>query len=549
MNIRKKLAVAAAVVLPLSGLAILGGVQLVSAGGPPILSCAALGSDPANALTGGITFDNQGQNSGPTGAGTAGLALGAGLATTNQTAVDELAGNVGTNVLELGGQAIAGQELQLPNGQNTWVVGDASTVTGAIGVANAKNFETVIISPAVQAPAFAKKGNVTIDTSTSTPYSTYNNASVTSGSDVVTATSADFNTSIYNPVSDPTGDVGAPVTVTYDDTAAVGNYSPFAPPGGSVVLWSTYIESVVGDTATVFGYGPPAGTTTTGGKYNKGLAGTGNSTAAAADSQASGTVPVVVTVGQTSQPTNTVATDYDFAMTSCASSLQADAGVIFPNNVTLTTPTGVANVDTGPSAAISLEASAQPIHAATVSYPPSLPAGYSWGDSGADTTGVSFTSTKDILCVQSGGCGAIQQDQESFADGVATGIYSTAKASMLFGVTSMVVCTEAQTAAIGTGSGGTGIDSVAGPNHVPAAANAGDVGTVSLEYCDGGPDSALTAAPAIDGGGGGVTSAGGNSGFAEVAGVEGAPLNGGGGFDGSPLAAIWEVSGSGHAVL
>ncbi len=503
------------------------------------MSCASIGSDPANPLTGGITFDN---TSGP---GTAGLALGAGLATTNQTAVDELAGVAGTNVVELGGEAIAGQELQLPSGQNTWVVSDAPTETGTIGVANAKNFETAIISPAVTTP-FAKKGTVTIDTSSSTPYETYDNTSVASGSDVVTATSADFNTSVYNPVSDPTGDVGAPVTVTYDDTAAVGNYSPFAPPQDHIVIWSTYIESVSGDTATIYGYGAPAGTTTTGGTNGAGVAGTGNSTASAADSQV--TDPVVVTVGATSQPTNTVATDYDLAMTACASSLSADAGVIYPNNVTLTTPTGGANTDTGPSSAIALEASAQAINAASVNYPASLPAGYSWGDSGADTTGLSFTSTKDELCLKSA-CGALHEDQEGFVDGAATGIYPTTKASMTFGVTSMVVCTEAQVAAIGTGSGGTGVDSVAGPNHVPAAANSSDVGTVALEYCDGGPDSALTAAPADVGGGGGVASAGGQAGFYEVAGVEGNSLAGGGGFDGTPLAAIWEVSGDGHATL
>ena len=44
MNIRKKLAVAAAVALPVTGLVVLGGTQLSAAGGPPILSCSSLGS-------------------------------------------------------------------------------------------------------------------------------------------------------------------------------------------------------------------------------------------------------------------------------------------------------------------------------------------------------------------------------------------------------------------------------------------------------------------------------------------------------------------------
>ena len=118
------------------------------------------------------------------------------------------------------------------------------------------------------------------------------------------------------------------------------------------------------------------------------------------------TGPAVVTVGQTSQITNgSVATDYDLAMTGCASSLHADAGVIYPNNVTLTTPAGTGS--TGVGSALALESSVLPIVGAQINFPSGLPAGYTWGG-GVNPTGyvaggaggysvVTFQSTKDNL--------------------------------------------------------------------------------------------------------------------------------------------------------
>jgi len=250
MNIRKKLAVAAAFVLPATGLAVIGGSQLVSAGGPPVLTCSGLAANPAD-TTGGVTFDN---GSGP---GTAGLDLGAGIQTSATTVVDPIALGIGGDVVQLPAEAIAGQTLTFPGSADTQTYTVVSDSTQKLGEAGAKNIETAIVSPAnTSGTAVAKKSNITINPSTTGTYQTYNNASVTNGSDVVTATGADF-----------TGDVGQSVTVSYYDTSPNPdeggapydlNSDPFNPPQAPVTpaIVSEYISGVGGggDTATISAY-------------------------------------------------------------------------------------------------------------------------------------------------------------------------------------------------------------------------------------------------------------------------------------------------------
>jgi len=237
---------------------------------------------------------------------------------------------------------------------------------------------------------------------------------------------------------------------------------------------------------------------------------------------------VVVTVGSTAQVTSTVGTDYDLALTGCSSSLHALPGEIYPNNVTFTNTGPVSN----PSSAIALESGVKPIDNASINFPSGLPAGYSWGDA-TNPTGyvpsgsggsmaVSFDSSKDSL--------NLSNDQETFVAGVATGVYPTAKASMTFGVGTMVVCTEAQLQAIGNGSGGSGIDH----GSIPQAANAAAVGPDALKYCDGGPSSTLPDPGAA---------------FNELALVEGDPNAQVAGSDGTALGAIWDVGGTGSAIF
>jgi hypothetical protein len=507
MNIRKKLAVAAAIALPVSGLAVLGGTELSAAGGPPILTCSSLGSDPTPGVanTGGVTFDN---GSGP---GTAGLSLGAGLSTTGVTSLDEDALAVGNNTAVIPNEVIAGQTITLGDSQTVTVVADA---TNKVGVASSKNFETVVFTPTVTT-AIAKKVALTINPTTNGAYSTFTNTTVSSSSANVTAATADF-----------TGDVGQPISVTALD--GVNGYdsvfSPISSPASPAIV-SSFISAVSpdGKTATVsqfeqnwLGVVPPS-------TVNNTTPTTFADPTETINSQKTGAV--VVTVGSTTQVTNgSVATDYDLALTGCASSLHADAGVIYPNNVTLTTPAGTGSIGVG--SAIALESSVLPISGAHMNFPSGLPAGYTWGG-GVNPSGyvaggaggystVNFTGSKNNL--------NLSTDTESFVAGSVTGPFSTPKASMSFGLGSVVLCTAAQVQAIGTGSGGSGIDH----GSIPAATSASDVGPKALTYCDGGSLSAVS----------------GSNAFGELAEVEAASTAQAAGSDGTGLASIYQAGGS-----
>jgi len=465
MNIRKRLALVAAITLPVSGLVVLGGATVASAA-TPVLSCASLGANTAGGdTTGGVTFDT---GSGPA---TAGLDLGASLSAAPVTSLDENALAIGSDVVTLPNEAIAGQTIQFgsptPSGQIYTIVSDTEAHTG---VASAKNFETAIISPAATAVT-AKKAALTISPSTTGTYQTYTNATIANGTATVVATGADF-----------TGDTNMPVTVTFLD-GSDGYDSPFSPESNpqSPAPVANYISSVTngGDDAVIGDWTAPAGVPLQSTK------------SATDDSVATGTVPVVVTVGSTAQTTGTVGTDYDLALTACGSSLKAEPGVIYPNNVTFTNTGPVSN----PSSAIALEAGVQPINNADINFPAGLPSGYSWGDGGEATATVSFDSTKDAI--------NLGTDAETFIDGVVPSgdPYATAKASMDFGVGSMVVCTEAQLQAIGSGNGsGSGIDhtSIPAATNTGSATTAGSVGNRALTYCDGGTSSAISAGNAFN---------------------------------------------------
>ena len=147
-------------------------------------------------------------------------------------------------VVLLTGEAIAGQTLTLSNGLTVTVISDSTAKTG---VAGAKNLETAIITPneGAGATSIAKKVAVTVNPTSTTPYSTFA-GTVSSTSDEVTAT-GDFNTNVYNAVSDPTGDVGAPVQVAYNDTGATapGYYSPFNLPPPATPASPTIVGSEI----------------------------------------------------------------------------------------------------------------------------------------------------------------------------------------------------------------------------------------------------------------------------------------------------------------
>jgi hypothetical protein len=129
-------------------------------------------------------------------------------------------------------------------------------------------------------------------------------------------------------------------------------------------------------------------------------------------------------------------------------------------------------------------------------------------------------------------------DSEDFTKGTATNAYATTKASLSFGLGSVVLCTEAQLEAIGPGNGtGSGIDSTTESGNIPPAGTTAAIGTEALRYCDGGTgpgnDSGLTPSEA----------------FGELATVEADPSAQAGGSDGTSLGAIWQAGGTGAATL
>jgi hypothetical protein len=374
-------------------------------------------------------------------------------------------------------------------------------------VAGLKNPETAIITPDASV-AVAKKTAVTITPSSTGTYRTLDHAvngtAIAAGSSVVTANTGTFSNA----------DIGQPVTVSWFDAGNADYASPFVDPTPvSPAIVATYISGVngSGSQATIGDWTAESGSP----------AHSVHSPTVAAGSEE--TTNVIVTVGSTSQATGTVGTDYDFALTACKSSFNALSGLISPNNAIFTNAGPVTN----PSSALALESGVKNIDNAAITFPSGLPAGYSWSNGNTpagNAISVSFDNAKDAL--------NLNTDAETFVGGVvpSADVFTTAKASMTFGVGTMVVCTEAQLQAIGTGSGGSGIDS----GTIPAAANAGAVGADALAHCDGGPSSTLTD-PALA--------------FDELALVEADPNAAIVGSDGTGLGAIWDVGGTGSAIL
>jgi hypothetical protein len=501
--------------------------------------------------------------------------------------------------VQLEAEAIAGQTLNLANGQVVTVLSDTLAKTG---VASSKDIETAIISPNL-GTTIAKKASVQINPSGNGTYTT-GDGTVSSSTAIVTGSVGEF-----------TGQTNQPVSVSYKDESPNPNgsgtaplpaynsyWSPFDPPAtarndaatvtasnptvdDSSILATDVGEEVYGltlpdatPTAYVANVTPgvsfqlsssPSSYTANPAEVSVsnvaiglplvspvqesefisfvnangsqatisenvapvsvgvGTAAHPQSATESVDSTVSASV--VVTFGSTNQVTGSVETDYDLALTGCQSSLHADAGVIYPNNVTVTTPSGTGT--SGPSSVLALESGVSPVNGLSVNYPSGLPAGYSWGGALApDTTSVSFDSSKDVL--------NLADDAETFVDGVvpSTDAYPTSKAAMTFGLGGAVICTEGQLLAIGPGNGShSGIDA----GSIPAATNTGSATTTgsvaadALANCDGGTSSALTRADT----------------FGELANVEINPNGGGAGSDGTGLAAIWVAAGTGTATL
>ena len=124
MKIRKRLAVAAAVLLPLSGLAVFSGVQAANAGAGPLLSCPNTTAD-----SGQVTFDG----------GSNGIYLNSNAGQTAELVDSALGGGTGIVINKL---AITGQTLSLAgvttggiDGNGTFLVaGDITPDAPSYGV-------------------------------------------------------------------------------------------------------------------------------------------------------------------------------------------------------------------------------------------------------------------------------------------------------------------------------------------------------------------------------------------------------------------------------
>ncbi len=142
MNIRKKLILAAAIVLPLSGLAVLGGVQAASAGGGPILSCPNTTAD-----SGTINFDG----------GSNGIYLNSNAGQTGALVDNALGGATGIVINRL---AIAGQTLTIAGVTTGGIDGNGTFRVAGDVTPDAPSYAVVDLTLTTPLPTTTAKGNI-----------------------------------------------------------------------------------------------------------------------------------------------------------------------------------------------------------------------------------------------------------------------------------------------------------------------------------------------------------------------------------------------------
>ena len=425
MNIRNKMTLAAAVVLPLAGLGLLGGLGAVGAASSPELTCTVVG--PGSGDTGGETFSG----------GANGVYLGANNGTASGAAEAVTSSNwtSGTNTVALDLVVVNGETFSIPaadtaNGSsdNTFTI----TSTQFSGSSESTYPTTVTVVPALQLSStftsndkpLPAKTPVTVSPTTATPYDTEDNITMSSGTDTVT-----FPTS---------------------DDPDLSNMS-FVP----IAAQQNGIDTVPSD--TYFTY------TGAGAGQLENDTDTGN-----VDATQSGTATAVV--GFTDFASASVTTNYDLAASGCSTT--DVAGIIAPNEATITGTSGGTIQDSvlslvDPPTGANLK----------VSYPP-LSTGY--GDDGGSgpttaSSTVTFASGKDSSFYLTGGPGGCSLC-DSFAKGVVTGDYASGAGALSLALMPSIIveCTDGQLQAIDYG---TGIDATPGPHYIAQGAN-------PLDACD-----------------------------------------------------------------
>jgi hypothetical protein len=261
---------------------------------------------------------------------------------------------------------------------------------------------------------------VTIRPTTTTPYDTEDNITVSGGTDTVTFPTCDD--------SDLSGMSFAAIAAQVDGINAVPANSYFTYTGAGT-------GQLENDTDT----------------------GTANATQ-------SSTATAVV--GFTDFASANVTTTYDLAASGCSTS--KIAGFVAPTEATITGTSGGTAQD-------SVFALLSPPTGAnlTVSYPLLSP-GYA-DDGGAGATTLSSTETfasgRDSSFDPTGGPGGCG-DCDSFTKGMVTGDYPSSTGALSLSPGGVVDCTDGQLQAIDYG---TGIDSVPGPHYIASGANPLDV--------------------------------------------------------------------------
>ena len=393
MNIRRKLAVAAAVALPLGGLVAFGGVQAASAGGPPVLTCPSIQPDPSPAVVGGggTTWDGGG------GPGTSGLYFGAQAGGTFAL----LAGAAqGATSITINNIAIPGETItSIAGAVGTYAVTSDSTPLAAVSP------DVVGIDPPLNLvlptkPLKAKAAVVVGPTSTSS------NRSVGDGV-VVATTDLQSATAAFT-----LGDVGQSVSASWNN---LGTYDSVFPADSSVKV-AAYIS-------------PTEVTLNTAANVSK----TG----------------VVITIGDTNQAPATPTAHYDLQLSGCQSSWGAVNGNISPTQFNLVGNATAA----GTNSAISLLAP-PPALSGSLVYP-NLPSGYAdQGGTGMSqpSSSVTFSVAKGLHFFIFGGPNGCA-NCDSYAAGTVTGDYPTTKGAMSIAANGVVVCTLGQLQAMGSGTG------------------------------------------------------------------------------------------------
>jgi hypothetical protein len=122
--IRKKIAIIAAASLPLTGVALFGGIQAASAGGGPLLTCTALAPAAAAGPAGGVSFTDSSNN-------LTGISLSSNNAQTAALVVG-ITTTTGLSTITINKGVVQGQTLTVAGFSNTAVV--ASDVQPGAGV-------------------------------------------------------------------------------------------------------------------------------------------------------------------------------------------------------------------------------------------------------------------------------------------------------------------------------------------------------------------------------------------------------------------------------